>query len=132
MLYQTDATEGELRSIAYESQQLFDVQNGMRRTSASCWLRCTYSKCGEWVRGSAVTVRTSRAALESFSTELRLSQRQAPLSIAMQEHSGTSQYERGRMNVVADALSRRPDFQSATATFDIRKRGWQIYRAAPT
>jgi hypothetical protein len=71
--------------------------------------------------GGPVTVRTDHAALKWFNTQPKLSQRQA-WSIALQEHNVQSKVFAGKSNVVADALSRRPDLQLEACAIQLRRR----------
>jgi hypothetical protein len=70
--------------------------------------------------GGPVLVGTDHAALKWFNTQPKLTQRQARWSIAMQEQDVTFIHLPGQANVIADALSRRPDLE-ANAT-QLRKR----------
>ena len=121
VLHQKDAVNGELRPIAYESHKLSEAQR--RYVTHKRELLAVVHALKVWrmyLVGCPVTVRTDHAALEWFKTQPKLTHRQARWSIAMQEHKVAFKY--GRVNVVADALSRRPDLQVATATFEFRGR----------
>jgi hypothetical protein len=72
--------------------------------------------------GGPVTVRTDHAVLEWFNTQPKLSQRQARWPIALQEHNVELKYVAGKSNVVAYALSRRPDLQLETCAIQLRRR----------
>jgi hypothetical protein len=72
----------------------------------------------EWrhyLHGQPFTVLTDHHSLQHFMTQPHLSRRQVRWAEMMAEFNFTIQYVKGKDNVVADALSRRPDHETVPA-----------------
>src|SRR3954463_13809417 len=65
-----------------------------------------------YLEGRKFTVQTDHATLRYFHTQPNLSRRQARWSEILQEYDFEIQHIPEKKNVVADAISRRPDFQT--------------------
>jgi hypothetical protein len=115
VLYKTSVETGQWRPIAFESHKLTPGET--RYATHEKELLAVVHAPKVWrmyLVGGLVLVITDHAALTWFNTQLKLTQKQARRSIAMQEQAMHVIFihQTGKANVVADALSRRPDLEA--------------------
>ena len=79
---------------------------------------CALKEWRHYIHGRKFKVVTDHQSLRYLQTQPHLSLRQARWSQLLQDYDFEVEYRSGKLNVVADALSRRPDHQQATTTSD--------------
>ncbi|KXZ40924.1 hypothetical protein GPECTOR_1291g539 [Gonium pectorale] len=115
--------DGTERVIAYESRKL---------TSAECnypahereMLAVMHCLRVWWhhLKGPhPVTIWTDNSAVSKFKTQPLLNRRQARWLNELEEYNYTIEHKPGKSNVVADAISRRPDLRAAALTVSTPK-----------
>lgn len=125
-----DAGQG-LQPVAFESHKM----NGAERNYATHEQEMlavvhSFRKWRHYLEGRkhVVTVVTDHASLKYFDSQPKLSRRQARWSGELSDFNYKIVYQPGKYNVVADALSRRPDhaevnsLSTSSADFDFLER----------
>jgi hypothetical protein len=100
----------DLRTIAYESRKMSSAErNYPVHDKEMLAVMYALKKWRHYLKGSHVTIITDHKSLEYFATQPNLSERQARWMGQLAEFDYTIVHRPGKTNVVADALSRRPD-----------------------
>jgi hypothetical protein len=100
--------------VAFESRKLNPAE--ARYPTHEKELLAVVHALREWrhyLQGQPFTVVTDNWAVKHFQTQPHLNRRQARWMETLQEYDFTLEHRPGATNVVPDALSRRPDFQSS-------------------
>ena len=106
-----------LRPVAYESRKLNPAEQNYAVHERE--LLAIIHALGVWrcyLQGRHFDIITDHNSLKYLQTQPHLSPRQARWLERLQEFDYDIQYRPGKDNVVADALSRRPDHRLATIT----------------
>jgi hypothetical protein len=103
------------RTVAFESKKLTPAERKYPVHDREM-LAVVYAlrKWRHYLLGQPVTIVTDHKSLEFFTSQPHLSGRQARWSDLLAEYDYTVKHRPGKTNVVADALSRRPDHAIAT------------------
>jgi transposase InsO family protein len=106
----TQGTGAEERVIAFESKKLSPAETRYPVHDREM-LAVIYAlkKWRHYLLGAHTTVVTDHKSLEFFTTQPHLNPRQARWMGLLAEYDHTIVHREGKLNVVADALSRRPD-----------------------
>jgi hypothetical protein len=100
----------DLRTIAYESRKMSSAErNYPVHDKEMLAVMYALKKWRHYLKGNHVTIITDHKSLEYFATQPHLSERQARWMGQLAEFDYTIVHRPGKTNVVADALSRRPD-----------------------
>ena len=100
----------ELRTIAYESRKQTPAERNYPVHDKEM-LAIVYAlrKWRHYLKGQPVVIITDHKSLEYFATQPHLNERQTRWMGELAEYDYTIVHRPGKSNVVADALSRRPD-----------------------
>ncbi|KAG3234038.1 hypothetical protein PI124_g20909 [Phytophthora idaei] len=109
--------EGRDRAVYYQSRQLKPVErNYPVHDKELLAMKCALAKFRVYLLGSGqFVVYTDHASLRTAVKSPHISQRMARWLSFFAECDFRVEYKPGRLNVVADALSRRPDYAVKTA-----------------
>jgi hypothetical protein len=101
---------GQLHPIAFHSRKLTSAERNytVSEREMLAIVECVKS-WSHYIGGSGATVHTDHKSLEYFWNQPKLQGRQTRWMECLQQHHVDLLYIRGEDNVVADALSRRPD-----------------------
>jgi hypothetical protein len=118
-------TQGEgsaLRTVAYESRKMTPAErNYPVHDKEMLAVMYALKKWRHYVKGTDVTIVTDHKSLEYFCTQPHLSDRQTRWMGELAEYHYHIVHRPGKTNVVADALSRRPDHQLLAMNLRPRK-----------
>lgn len=106
-----------LRPVAFESRKfgVHELNYAVHEKEMLAIIHAfTVWKC--YLEGRHTTVYTDHASLQYFSTQTSLTRRQARWMELLQSYDHVIRYKPGKDNIVADAISRRPDLQLAALT----------------
>ena len=108
-------SDGAERIVCYQSRQLQAAErNYPVHDKELLAMKYTLDKFRVYLLGDrAFIVYTDHASLRTAVNSPHLSQRMARWLYFFAEYSFSAEYKTGRLNVVAEALSRRPDFDTA-------------------
>lgn len=102
--------DGGLKPIAYMSRKMIAAErNYPVHEQELLAIVCALKEWRHYLFGAPFTVKTDHHFLRYLASEPHLSSRQARWSEFLQQFDMTIEYEEGKLNVVADALSRRTD-----------------------
>ena len=112
------------RVIAFESKKMTPAETRYPVHDKEM-LAVVYAlkKWRHYLLGTHTSVVTDHKSLEYFATQPHLNQRQTRWMGLLAEYGHTIQHRAGKLNAVADALSRRPDHQTPTLTLAARRVG---------
>ncbi len=118
----TQGTGAEERVIAFESKKLSPAETRYPVHDKEM-LAVIYAlkKWRHYLLGVHTTVVTDHKSLEFFTTQPHLNPRQARWMGLLAEYDHNIVHREGKLNVVADALSRRPDHQLAVLHLAARR-----------
>jgi len=126
-----DCGKGE-QPVAYESRKLSAAeQNYPTHEKELLAIIHALRLWRTYLEGQQFTVITDHASLEYIKTQSNLSKRQARWLDTLQSYDFQVRYRPGKMNIVADALSRQPHLNSITTIAttlmdnDVLKRAYQ-------
>lgn len=106
--------EGALHPVAYMSRKLSDAQRKMVSYDREMLAIITAIEQFEYIMdGCHVIIHTDQQALSYFLEQRHLSKQQARWVMKLQAYDFRFQYVKGKLNLVADALSRRSDYKAA-------------------
>jgi transposase InsO family protein len=122
----SQGTCAEERVIAFESKKMTPTETRYPVHDKEM-LAVVYAlkKWRHYLLGTSTTVVTDHKSLEYFATQPHLNPRQTRWMGLLAEYDHTIQHRAGKLNVVADALSRRPDHQAPALTLAARRTGQQ-------
>eukprot|EP00877_Chromochloris_zofingiensis_P013639 jgi/Chrzof1/8529/Cz03g14150.t1 len=113
--------DGKLHPVAYHSRKLIPAE--MNYPVHERELLAVVDSVKQWehyLEGAPVTIHTDHESLKYFWQQKKLSKRQARWLEALQALDLNIQYVKGKLNLVADALSRRHDYQvNAVSVVDL-------------
>lgn len=108
----TQGEGDELRTIAYESRKMTSAErNYPVHDKEMLAVMYALKKWRHYLKGTEVTIITDHKSLEYFCSQPNLSDRQTRWMGELAEYDCKIVHRPGKTNVVADALSRRPDHQ---------------------
>lgn len=106
-----------LQPVAFYSKKLLPAEkNYPVHEQELLAIICALQEWRHYLHGTKFTIKTDHHSLQYFQSQPHLSARQVRWSEYMQQFDFTIGYLKGKDNVVADALSRRPDFLNALST----------------
>jgi hypothetical protein len=101
---------GEMHPVAFHSRKLNPAErNYSVHESELLAIHDCVRLWSHYIGGTSTIVQTDHRSLEHFFNQPKLSGRQARWMETLQQHNVNIVYIKGENNVVADALSRRPD-----------------------
>jgi hypothetical protein len=108
---------GELHPIAFHSRKLNSAERNysVHEREMLALVECVKT-WSHYVGGTTTQVQTDHKSLEHFWHQPKLPGRQTRWMEALQHHNVDIVYIKGESNVVADALSRRPDHAAAESS----------------
>lgn len=129
-------TQGEgadLKTIAFESRKMIPAERNYPVHDKEM-LAVIYAlrKWRHYLKGQQVTIITDHKSLEYFSTQPNLNERQTRWMGELAEYDYTIVHRPGKTNVVADALSRRPDHLLSVLALVARRHTHTLHLAAVT
>jgi hypothetical protein len=112
-------SNGDLRPVLFMSHKLSGAElNWPVHDKEMYAIVYMFKLCRMYVQGKHVTVYTDHRSLEHFMSQPTLSPRQTRWMEYLASYDWTILYKEGKYNVVADALSRRPDNADTTVDSD--------------
>jgi len=106
----TQGTGADIRPVAFESRKLTPAEkNYPTHEREQLAIMHALRLWRHYLLGKQFTIKTDNSALQYLRTQKNLSGRQARWMQLLEQYDFTVQHVPGKSNVVADALSRRPD-----------------------
>jgi hypothetical protein len=106
-----------LQPIAFLSQKMLPAeQNYPVHEQELLAVICALKTWRHYLYGEQFTIETDHASLQHLQSQPQLSRRQIRWLEVLSQFTYTMIYKKGKDNIVADALSRRPDHKTETQT----------------